>query len=103
MWEAVLQEYTRNGYSVDDAYHQSRLARILREGEYDYKNKNLNYGVINMNTTEILQKTEKLVNDIEQNSRYKIKNHENIARLWSSYLQNKTQLNIISPKILHSL
>ena len=37
MWEAVLQEYTRNGYTIDDAYHQSRLARILREGEYDYK------------------------------------------------------------------
>ena len=24
-------------YSIDDAYHQARLARILREGEYDYK------------------------------------------------------------------
>ena len=37
MWEAVLQEYQRNGYTIEDAYHQSRLARILREGEYDYK------------------------------------------------------------------
>ena len=36
-WEAVLQEYTRNKYCIDDAYHQARLARILREGEYDYK------------------------------------------------------------------
>ena len=36
-WEAVLQEYTRAKYSIDDAYHQARLARILREGEYDYK------------------------------------------------------------------
>tara|TARA_S200002703_G_scaffold72067_1_gene62450 strand:+ start:726 stop:1595 length:870 start_codon:yes stop_codon:yes gene_type:complete len=36
-WEAVLQEYYRNKYSIDDAYHQARLARILREGEYDYK------------------------------------------------------------------
>ena len=36
-WEAVLQEYKRNKYSTDDAYHQARLARILREGEYDYK------------------------------------------------------------------
>jgi len=35
-WEAVLQEYTRNKYSIDDAYHQARLARILREGEYNY-------------------------------------------------------------------
>lgn len=35
-WEAVLREYTRAKYSVDDAYHQARLARILREGEYNY-------------------------------------------------------------------
>jgi len=35
-WEAVLQEYTRCKYSIDDAYHQARLARILREGEYNY-------------------------------------------------------------------
>ena len=35
-WEAVLREYTRNKYSIDDAYHQARLARILREGEYNY-------------------------------------------------------------------
>ena len=49
-----------------------------------------------MNTTEILQKTEKLVNDSRAKTHGdKIKNHENIARLWSSYLQNKTQLNII--------
>ena len=36
-WEAVIKEYQRNKYSIDDAYHQARLARILREGEYDYK------------------------------------------------------------------
>ena len=49
-----------------------------------------------MNTTEILQKTEKLVNDSRAKTHGdKIKNHENIARLWSAYLQNKTQLNII--------
>ena len=49
-----------------------------------------------MNTTEILQKTEKLVNDSRAKTHGdKIKNHENIARLWSSYLQNKTQLNIV--------
>ena len=36
-WEAVVQEYKRNKYSTDDVYHQARLARILREGEYDYK------------------------------------------------------------------
>ena len=60
-----------------------------------------------MNTTEILQKTEKLVNDSRAKTHGdKIKNHENIARLWSSYLQNKTQLNIVlspeeSTKIEH--
>ena len=49
-----------------------------------------------MNTTEILQKTEKLVNDSRAKTHGdKIKNHENIARLWSSYLLNKTQLNIV--------
>ncbi len=35
-WEAVLREYTRAKYSIDDAYHQARLAIILREGEYNY-------------------------------------------------------------------
>ena len=49
-----------------------------------------------MNTTEILQKTEKLVNDSRAKTHGdKIKNHENIARLWSSYLQNKTKLMIV--------
>ena len=36
-WEAVIREYVRNKYNVDDAYNQAQLARILREGEYDYK------------------------------------------------------------------
>ena len=48
-----------------------------------------------MNTTDILKKTEKLVNDSRAKTHGdKIANHENIARLWSSYLQNKTQLKI---------
>ena len=34
MWDAVVQEYLRNGYTIDDCYHQARLARILRAGEY---------------------------------------------------------------------
>ena len=37
LWEAVIREYSRNKYSIDDAYHQARLARILREGEYNYE------------------------------------------------------------------
>ena len=36
-WEAVLREYTRCKYHIDDAYHQARLARILRDGEYDFQ------------------------------------------------------------------
>ena len=48
-----------------------------------------------MNTTDILKKTEKLVNDSRAKTHGdKVANHENIARLWSSYLQNKTQLKI---------
>ena len=48
-----------------------------------------------MNTTEILDKAKKLVSgDRHQKHGDKVLNHANIARLWSSYLQNKTQLNI---------
>ena len=36
MWEAVILEYERAGYTFEDAYHQARLARILRSGEYDF-------------------------------------------------------------------
>ncbi|ANS05749.1 exonuclease [uncultured phage_Deep-GF0-KM16-C193] len=36
-WEAVIREYVRNQYDINDVYHQARLARILRDGEYDYK------------------------------------------------------------------
>ena len=38
-WKVVIEEYQRNKYTVDDAYHQSRLARILRTGEYNIKTK----------------------------------------------------------------
>ena len=56
---------------------------------------NLNYGVSNMNTTEILEQAKKLVSgDRHKKHGDKIVNHENIARLWSGYLQNKTQLKI---------
>ena len=37
LWEAVIREYSRNKFSIEDAYHQARLARILREGEYNYQ------------------------------------------------------------------
>ena len=41
-----------------------------------------------MNTTDILEKTKKLVSkDRAEKHGDKIENHENIARLWSSYLQ----------------
>jgi len=46
-----------------------------------------------MNTTDILKKTEKLVSkEREDKHGNKIINHENIARLWTSYLQNKFKL-----------
>ena len=45
---------------------------------------------MNMNTTDILKKTEKLVSkDREDKHGDKVQNHENISRLWTSYLQNK--------------
>ena len=36
MWKAVIEEYERNNQSFEDAYHQARLARILRKDEYDF-------------------------------------------------------------------
>ena len=48
-----------------------------------------------MNTTDILEKTKKLVStDREDKHGNKVENHENIARLWSGYIQNKTKLLI---------
>jgi len=37
MWDAVVQEYLRNGYQIQDVYNQARLARILRADEWDNK------------------------------------------------------------------
>lgn len=48
-----------------------------------------------MNTTDILKKAEKLVSkDRAETHGDKILNHENIARLWGAYLQNKFKLNL---------
>lgn len=49
-----------------------------------------------MNTTEILEQTKKLVSN-DRNDKHGdiIKNHENIARLWTGYIQNKTRLAIV--------
>jgi len=48
-----------------------------------------------MNSSEILKKTEKLVSkDREDKHGDKVINHENIGRLWTSYLQNKFKLNL---------
>ena len=38
--EKLLIEYL-DGYEVADAYHQGRLARILRDGEYNYRTKQI--------------------------------------------------------------
>ena len=58
-----------------------------------------------MNTTEILEQTKKLVsNDRAEKHGDKIKNHENIARLWTGYIQNKTKLTItIKPEDVANL
>lgn len=36
LWEAVIKEYERTGFTFEDAFHQAKLARILRKDEYDY-------------------------------------------------------------------
>lgn len=36
LWDAIIKEYERNDFTYEDAYHQARLARILRKGEYDF-------------------------------------------------------------------
>ena len=49
-----------------------------------------------MNTTDILEKTKKLVSkEREDKHGNKIINHENIARLWTAYFQNKFKLNFV--------
>ena len=49
-----------------------------------------------MNTTEILEKTKKLVSASRHDKHGdKVINHENIARLWTGYLVNKFKLNLI--------
>lgn len=48
-----------------------------------------------MNTTKILEQAVELVSlDRAIKHGDKIQNHENIARLWTGYLQNKTKLAI---------
>jgi hypothetical protein len=49
-----------------------------------------------MNTTEILDKAKKLVSE-DRNQKHgdKVFNHENIARLWTAYLQNKFKLKVV--------
>ena len=49
-----------------------------------------------MNTTEILEKTKKLVSESRHDKHGdKVINHENIARLWTGYLVNKFKLNFV--------
>ena len=49
-----------------------------------------------MNTTDILKKAEKLVSESRHEKHGdKTINHENIARLWTGYLQNKFKLALI--------
>lgn len=39
MWEAVVETYELKGLTEEDALVQARCARILRHGDYDYKEK----------------------------------------------------------------
>ena len=36
MWNKVVAAYEKKGQTVGDALMTARLARILREGDYDY-------------------------------------------------------------------
>ena len=48
-----------------------------------------------MNTTDILEKTKKLVSESRHDKHGdKVINHENIGRLWNAYLANKFKLNL---------
>jgi len=40
-WDLVLEAYASKGLTEDDAVHQARLARILRDGDYNYKSKRI--------------------------------------------------------------
>jgi hypothetical protein len=49
-----------------------------------------------MNTTDILEKTKKLVSGSRHDTHGdKVINHENIARLWTGYLQNKFKIAVL--------
>ena len=49
-----------------------------------------------MNTTDILQTAKKLVSESRHDKHGdKVINHENISRLWTGYIQNKTKLNLV--------
>ena len=49
-----------------------------------------------MNTTDILEKTKKLVSESRHDKHGdKVINHENIARLWTGYLQNKFKIALV--------
>ena len=49
-----------------------------------------------MKSTEVLDKTKNLLSEAREKVHgNKIINHENIARLWTGYLQNKFKLSVI--------
>ena len=49
-----------------------------------------------MKSTEVLDKAKSLLSESrEETHGNKIENHENIARLWSSYFQNKYKISIL--------
>lgn len=42
LWAAVVKTYESKDLTAEDAIRQARLARILRDGDYDYKNQKVN-------------------------------------------------------------
>tara|TARA_B100000963_G_scaffold73682_1_gene61733 strand:+ start:19427 stop:20212 length:786 start_codon:yes stop_codon:yes gene_type:complete len=41
-WEIVVKQFEKAGLTPNDAYHQSRLARIVRDGEYNTETNTIN-------------------------------------------------------------
>jgi len=56
LWEAVIKEYERNEHTFEDAYHQAKLARILRAGEYNYENNQVNLWNYKYSDYQLLKK-----------------------------------------------
>lgn len=41
-WDIVIKQYLKAGHTVDDAYHQARLARIVTANDYNTNTNQIN-------------------------------------------------------------